>query len=40
MGYMPGWYDLRAVDYRLLQRSVWERLPPAVQSLNRYRTED
>ena len=39
-GYMPGWYDLRAVDYRLLRPSVWERVPPEIRALNRYLAEE
>lgn len=35
-GYMPGWYDVRTAGYRLPKPSVWERLPPEVQALNRY----
>ena len=39
-GYMPGWYDLRAADYRLLKPSVWKQLPPEMQALNRHLAEE
>lgn len=39
-GYMPSWYDVRPPGYRMLKPSVWKRLPPDVQVLNRYLAEE
>ncbi len=39
-GYMPGWYDVRTSGYRLLESSVWERMPPEVQALNPHVAEE
>ncbi len=39
-GYMPGWYDLRAVNYRLMKPGVWKQLPPEMQALNPHLAEE